>query len=88
MANILKTHGVTVLSNATTGTNVGLAKTVKVMSVTAGDLVISTANKESVIGTICMFTGETVYITKNPTDELSTSDNAASWKFSPVSIRG
>ena len=88
MANIIKLQGTVYLSSATVGTNVGLSKLVKVLAGTAGDLVLSTANKETEIARLCMTTGETAFIQKNATDELSTSDLAASWKFSPVSLTG
>jgi len=35
-----------------------------------------------------MASGETMYIKKDTTHELKASDNATSWKFSPVLTEG
>jgi hypothetical protein len=88
MATIVEILGATVASHASNGNNVGQASTVKVVAGSAANLELHTASKAALLGTVCMAAGETMYITKGTTDELKASDNATSWKFSPVNTSG
>jgi hypothetical protein len=88
MATIVEVLGATVASHASTASNVGLSSTVKVVAGSASNLELHTASKGALIGTVCMASGETMYIKKAPTNELAAADNATSWKFSPVNTEG
>jgi hypothetical protein len=88
MATIVEILGATVASHASNGNNVGLSSTVKVVAGSASNLELHTASKGALIGTVCMASGETMYIKKAPTNELAAADNATSWKFSPVNTEG
>jgi hypothetical protein len=88
MSTIITIKGPVYASNALVGTNVGNANVVKVIAGTTGDLILNTASGAEEIGRLCMVTNETVYIRKNQTDELITSDAATSWKFCGVSLTG
>ena len=88
MATIVTAIGTTVASHASNGNNVGQSSTVKVVAGSAANLELHTASKAALLGTVCMSSGETMYIKKGTTDELKASDNATSWKFSPVLTEG
>ena len=88
MATTVKLLGAVVASHASNGMNVGSATMVKVLAGSAANLEVHTASKASVIGGVGMVAGESIYIEKNPTDELAASDNATSWKFTSVTLGG
>ena len=88
MATIVTAIGTTVASHASNGNNVGQANVVKVVAGSAANLEVHTASKAALLGTVAMASGETMYIKKETTHELAASDNATSWKFSPVLTEG
>ena len=88
MATIVEVLGATVASHASNGNNVGLASCVKVVAGSAANLEVHTASKAALLGTVAMTSGESIYIKKEPTHELAASDDATSWKFSPVNTQG
>ena len=88
MATTVKLLGAVVASHASNGMNVGLSTMVKVLAGTAANLEVHSASKAAVLGSVGMAAGESIYIEKNPTDELAASDNATSWKFTSVTLHG
>ncbi len=88
MSTIVTLKGAVVASHASNGMNVGSATTVKVLAATAANLEVRSASKAALLGSVGMAAGESIFIEKNPTDELAASDNATTWKFTNVSLEG
>ena len=88
MATTVKLLGAVVASHASNGMNVGSATMVKVLAGSASNLEVHSASKAALLGSVGMASGESIYIEKNPTDELAASDNATSWKFTAVALGG
>jgi|TARA_B110000259_G_C13934714_1_gene370334 hypothetical protein len=88
MSTIVTLKGAVVASHASNGMNVGSATTVKVLAATAANLEVHSASKAALLGSVGMAAGESIFIEKNPTDELAASDNATTWKFTDVSLEG
>jgi hypothetical protein len=86
MSTIVKILGAVVASHASNGMNVGSATMVKVLAGTAANLELHTASKAALTGSVGMAAGESIYIRKNPTDELAASDNATTWKFTSIAV--
>ena len=88
MATTVKLLGAVVASHASNGMNVGSVTMVKVLAGTAANLEVHSASKAALLGSVGMVAGESIYIEKNPTDELAASDNATTWKFTAVALGG